>query len=204
MPQPPSLRSARQLQPPTGSGSCQPALIAHHMTGSPSRPSSKAQWMVRWPMARRHCSAVAATRPRRFAVAAIFFDAFTVIPIGFSMSTLTPARSSWQPRTWCRPWGLQMSAPSTFEAAVEQVVDAAEGGHLPTRPGGEAVGESLGPLLRLVHGGDDAEAVLAPLQQLLVAAQVGAGHAAAAHDRQVHPLALALGHRLPFGEVPPI
>ena len=42
-------------------------------------------------MARRHCSAVAATRPRRLAVAAIFFDAFTVMPIGFSMRTLTPA-----------------------------------------------------------------------------------------------------------------
>ena len=85
-----------------------------------------------------------------------------------------------------------------LEAAVEQLVDAAEGGHLPAGGGGEAVGESLGPLLGLVHGGDDAEAVLAPLQQLLVAAQVGAGHAAAADDRQVHSLASALGHRLPF------
>ena len=113
MPQPPSLRSTRQCQPPTFAGSLQPAFTAHHIFGVPSRsPSWKAQWMARWPMARRHCSAVAATRPRFLAVAAIFFDAFTVMPIGFSHSTLTPPSSSWQASTWCRPWGLQMSPPS--------------------------------------------------------------------------------------------
>ena len=86
-----------------------------------------------------------------------------------------------------------------LHTTVEQLVDALEGGHLPTQVRLQARGEGIGALFGLVHGGDDAEAILSLARQFLVAVQMSASHAAAADDGEIDGFASGFCHIVPRG-----
>ena len=85
-------------------------------------------------------------------------------------------------------WATDVGAVQVL-LSVEQVVDAAVGVHRGAAARLDASGEGLGALFDLVDGGDDAEALLSLVQEFFVAVEVGAGHAAAAHEGEVYRFA---------------